>query len=78
MIVSHLNAHVQSGLQWLDDVVVPGLRSSGKQNKYEIEVATRKREIQDSLRSRQAARRVLATRGSTARSRARSRAHVPR
>ena len=29
VIVSHLNAHVESGLQWLDDVVVPGLRKGG-------------------------------------------------
>jgi SAM-dependent methyltransferase len=38
LIVSHLNAHVDSGLQWLDQIVVPGLRMSGGLYKWEIEV----------------------------------------
>ena len=38
VIVSHLNAHVHSGLQWLDRIVVPGLRKECGENKWEIEV----------------------------------------
>ncbi|CAJ1970048.1 unnamed protein product [Cylindrotheca closterium] len=38
VIVSHLNAHVQSGLQWLDRIVVPGLRMNCKHTQWEIEV----------------------------------------
>ena len=30
IIISHLNAHVESGLTWLNDVIVPGLRAAGK------------------------------------------------
>jgi hypothetical protein len=30
IIISHLNAYVESGLEWLNSVVVPGLRASGK------------------------------------------------
>jgi hypothetical protein len=30
LIVSHLNAHVPSGRQWLNDVVVPGLQMASK------------------------------------------------
>lgn len=30
IIISHLNAQVESGLAWLNDVIVPGLRASGK------------------------------------------------
>mmetsp|Transcript_27256 Transcript_27256/g.74592 ORF Transcript_27256/g.74592 Transcript_27256/m.74592 type:complete len:439 (+) Transcript_27256:100-1416(+) len=29
IIISHLNARVESGLHWLNDVVVPGLRAAG-------------------------------------------------
>ena len=29
IIISHLNARVDSGLQWLNDVIVPGLRAAG-------------------------------------------------
>ena len=36
--MSHLNAHVHSGLQWLDKIVVPGLRKECGKNKWEIEV----------------------------------------
>lgn len=38
VIISHLNAHVHAGLQWLDRVVVPGLRMNHKNTKWEIEV----------------------------------------
>ena len=30
IIISHLNAQVESGLAWLNDVIVPGLRAAGK------------------------------------------------
>ena len=36
--MSHLNAHVNSGLQWLDNIVVPGLRKGCGKTKWEIEV----------------------------------------
>lgn len=29
IIISHLNARVESGLQWLNDVIVPGIRAAG-------------------------------------------------
>lgn len=38
MIVSHLNAHTNSGLGWLDEVVVPGLRAGGGDATWEIEI----------------------------------------
>lgn len=38
VLVSHLNAHVSSGIKWLDEVVLPGLRSGGPDAKLEIEV----------------------------------------
>lgn len=38
LIVSHLNAHVQSGLEWLDMIVLPGLRKGATHNSWEIEV----------------------------------------
>ena len=30
VIISHLNAHVESGMEWLNNVIVPGLRAAGK------------------------------------------------
>jgi hypothetical protein len=39
MLVSHINAHTESGVQWLNTVVVVGLRAGGgKYSKWEIEV----------------------------------------
>lgn len=39
MLVSHLNAHAESGVEWLNTVVVVGLRAGGgKYSKWEIEV----------------------------------------
>lgn len=39
MLVSHLNAHTESGVEWLNTVVVVGLRAGGgKYSKWEIEV----------------------------------------
>ncbi len=32
VIISHLNAHVESGLEWLNNVVVPGLRAAAAGN----------------------------------------------
>lgn len=30
VIISHLNAHVESGMEWLNNIIVPGLRAAGK------------------------------------------------
>jgi hypothetical protein len=38
VIVSHLNAHAPKGLEWLDDIVIPGLRKGGGDRKWQIEV----------------------------------------
>lgn len=38
VIVSHLNAHVQAGLEWLNDVIVPGLRKGAGQFEWQVEV----------------------------------------
>ena len=38
VIVSHMNAHVQSGIEWCDEVVAAGLRASGASASWEIEV----------------------------------------
>ncbi|OEU20709.1 hypothetical protein FRACYDRAFT_234341 [Fragilariopsis cylindrus CCMP1102] len=38
IIISHLNARVDSGIQWLNDVVVPGLREGGKNCDFQVEV----------------------------------------
>lgn len=38
MIVSHINAHVQSGLDWLDNIVVPGLREGAGEHEWQVEV----------------------------------------
>ena len=38
IIISHLNARVDSGIQWLNDVIVPGLREGGKNCDWQVEV----------------------------------------
>eukprot|EP00980_Cylindrotheca_fusiformis_P028117 scaffold22581_cov123-Cylindrotheca_fusiformis.AAC.14 len=38
LIVSHLNAHVKSGLEWLDMIVIPGLRKGAADSSWVIEV----------------------------------------
>lgn len=38
MIVSHMNANIQSGFEWCDEVVVAGLRASGADACWEIEI----------------------------------------
>jgi len=38
MIISHMNANIQSGLEWCDEVVVAGLRASGADAFWEIEI----------------------------------------
>jgi hypothetical protein len=39
ILVSHLNAHTENGVEWLNTVVVVGLRAGGgKYSKWEIEV----------------------------------------
>ena len=37
VIISHLNAHVESGLEWLNNVVVPGLRSTAAAGNNDFE-----------------------------------------
>jgi SAM-dependent methyltransferase len=38
VVVSHLNAHVQNGKEWLNQVVLAGLRAKSKNFRWEIEV----------------------------------------
>lgn len=38
VIVSHLNAHSETGMEWLGDIVVPGLRKGCLECDWEIEV----------------------------------------
>jgi hypothetical protein len=38
VIVSHLNAHAAKGLEWLYDIVVPGLRTGDGRCRWQIEV----------------------------------------
>lgn len=38
VIISHLNAHTPNGVEWLDAVVVPGLRAGGGKATWEVEV----------------------------------------
>ena len=38
MIVSHMNANIQSGLEWCEEIVVAGLRASGAKARWEIEI----------------------------------------
>ena len=38
MVISHLNANSEEGLEWLERIVVPGLRSGAGQFHWQIEV----------------------------------------
>ena len=39
ILVSHLNAHTSDGIEWLDEVVITGLRDGGgRHSEWEIEV----------------------------------------
>lgn len=38
LLVSHLNAHTTNGIDWLNAVVVPGLRGGGISSTWEIEI----------------------------------------
>jgi ubiquinone/menaquinone biosynthesis C-methylase UbiE len=38
VVISHLNAHVQTGLQWLSDVIMPGLQTGAGGFEWSIEV----------------------------------------
>jgi hypothetical protein len=38
VIVSHLNAHTETGMEWLGDIVVPALRKGSLKCDWEIEV----------------------------------------
>jgi hypothetical protein len=45
MIVSHLNAHTENGMEWLDNVVVPGLAKISTKCKWIIEVHGNEEEV---------------------------------
>jgi Methyltransferase domain len=38
VVISHLNAHCQTGLQWLNDIVIPGLRLGAPHFEWSLEV----------------------------------------
>ena len=38
MIVSHMNAHTEPGIEWCNEVLIGGLRASGAHGSWEIEV----------------------------------------
>ena len=38
MIVSHMNAHTEPGIEWCNEVLIGGLRASGAHSSWEIEV----------------------------------------
>lgn len=38
MIISHINAHTDEGVDWLNDIVVPGLRKGCSSTKWSVEV----------------------------------------
>jgi SAM-dependent methyltransferase len=38
VLVSHLNAHTKNGIEWLHEVILPGLRTGGRDATWEIEV----------------------------------------
>jgi SAM-dependent methyltransferase len=38
VVISHLNAHCQTGLQWLHDIVMPGLRCGAPNYQWSLEV----------------------------------------
>lgn len=38
LVISHINAHEQKGLDWLDNIVVPGLRKGAERSLWNIEV----------------------------------------
>ena len=38
MIVSHINAHTEKGISWLNEIVVPGLRAGSGKSQWNVEV----------------------------------------
>lgn len=38
MIVSHINAHTENGINWLNEIVVPGLRAGAGKSQWSVEV----------------------------------------
>ena len=38
MIVSHVNAHTENGINWLNEIVVPGLRAGAGKCHWSVEV----------------------------------------
>ena len=47
VVVSHLNAHTEEGMEWLDNVIVPGLAKIGTNYKWTIEVHGNEVEIDE-------------------------------
>ena len=38
MVISHLNAHTEEGMEWFNTIVAPGLRMGSVSTKWSIEV----------------------------------------
>lgn len=38
MIISHINAHTEDGIDWLNNIVVPGLRNGECQHEWSVEI----------------------------------------
>ena len=38
MVISHVNAQTENGMDWLNNIVVPGLRKGAAWNKWNVEV----------------------------------------
>jgi hypothetical protein len=38
MIVSHINANTEKGISWLNEIVVPGLRSGAGKSHWSVEI----------------------------------------
>jgi hypothetical protein len=38
MVISHVNAHTQNGVDWLNNIVVPGLRKGAGRHQWSVEV----------------------------------------
>ena len=53
MVVSHLNAHVVSGMKWLDGILLPGLRQGGGSCEWEVEIHGNGKEEEEEEEARQ-------------------------
>lgn len=38
MVISHVNAHTENGMDWLNNIVVPGLRKGAGRHNWIVEV----------------------------------------